>query len=317
MSIAEAADVLLPRVEQLLEDARGSRDRRKELIALSDLGVVCSRGGDVRRAIESLEAALVVARELQDQPRELDILDNLGMAALKAGQPERTVTILQRVVAAARASGLRYQEKFSLEHLGMAQTTLKHGAEALSAFETALAMARDMTDQHHEADLLWLLAILHADLQQRDHACRRAEDAISLYRKQLNPYVSWLMEQLQRYRQGTDAMLANAETVRSSNSAALFLGAFSVTTSGAESTKSPPTSGEPGLLRMALTAMKSVSRFFASGFQSVSQTAYQKRLQTCESCEHYTGIRCSLCGCFCSIKAWMPHEDCPIQKWPG
>lgn len=315
MSIAEAADALLPRAEQLLDAAYASRDRRKELLALSDLGVVYSRGGDVRRAIVSLEAALVVAHELRDQTAELDILDNLSMAALKAGQTERALTMLEQVVVTAREAGLRYQEKISLEHLGMALMAAKRYVEALSTISAALALARELRDSHHEADLLWLLAITHADLDQRENAIRRAEEAISLYRQQGSPYVSWLTEQMQHYRGGADTKLSRANFAPASSFPTSSLGAFSVTTSTVEPQNSPTTGGGPGLLRMALSAMKSVSRFFASGFQSVSQTAYQQRLETCESCEHHTGVRCSLCGCFCGIKAWMPHEDCPVGKW--
>jgi hypothetical protein len=67
---------------------------------------------------------------------------------------------------------------------------------------------------------------------------------------------------------------------------------------------------------MALSAAKSMGRFAGSGFKTVPQQTLQRRLQTCATCEHHTGVRCRLCGCFTSAKAPLAHEECPIGKWP-
>ena len=37
-------------------------------------------------------------------------------------------------------------------------------------------------------------------------------------------------------------------------------------------------------------------------------------IRTCAGCEHHTGVRCKLCGCFTNAKAWLPHEACPLGK---
>jgi hypothetical protein len=67
---------------------------------------------------------------------------------------------------------------------------------------------------------------------------------------------------------------------------------------------------------MAVSAAKAMAKFLGSGFKVVPDEVYRKRLQTCAVCEHHTGVRCRLCGCFTNAKAWLPHEDCPIRKWP-
>ena len=307
---------LLAQAEQFLELARLSGDRCRELVALIDLGVVFWRGGDAVRAVTFLEPALEIAHELSDRPRELDILDNLAMAALASGQPSRAVKILEKVVAAAQQLGLRYQEKITWEHLASAYMSLKQGSQATSSLNAALSLARELGDEHHAADLLWYLAILNADMDQRDQAVRLAEEAITLYRKQSSPYVGWLTEHLRRFQDGAELRHANAKLGPKSPSPESVLGSWSVTTSTVAPSEPPPIRSDPGLLRMALSAAKSVSRFFSSGFQTVVQSTYERRLETCNACEHHTGVRCSLCGCFCSIKAWMPHEDCPVGKWP-
>ena len=66
----------------------------------------------------------------------------------------------------------------------------------------------------------------------------------------------------------------------------------------------------------AITLTRSLTKFFEAGFRTVSAANHKRRLETCAGCEHHTGVRCKLCGCFTTMKAWMPHENCPINKWP-
>jgi hypothetical protein len=67
---------------------------------------------------------------------------------------------------------------------------------------------------------------------------------------------------------------------------------------------------------MALSAARSMGRFAGSGFQAVPAEARRRRLRVCAGCEHHTGVRCRLCGCFTGVKASLAHEDCPLGKWP-
>jgi hypothetical protein len=75
-----------------------------------------------------------------------------------------------------------------------------------------------------------------------------------------------------------------------------------------------------------------LTRWAASGFQRVDQFSYQRRLTTCQTCEHLTvppnsvlyrlvGISqqtktlCGLCGCDTRRKAWLASERCPDDRW--
>jgi hypothetical protein len=71
----------------------------------------------------------------------------------------------------------------------------------------------------------------------------------------------------------------------------------------------------PGLLRMAYSAAKSLTKFLGSGLKTVPAEQRAIRLQICQGCEHHTGVRCRVCGCFTSAKTWLPHERCPLGKW--
>ena len=60
-----------------------------------------------------------------------------------------------------------------------------------------------------------------------------------------------------------------------------------------------------------------MATFVGSGMKTTPAELQQKRIQTCGACEHHTGMRCKICGCFTHVKIKMAHEDCPIGKWPG
>jgi len=69
---------------------------------------------------------------------------------------------------------------------------------------------------------------------------------------------------------------------------------------------------------MAFTALKSLAKFVGAGMKRVAPAVREQRLGVCGACEHHTGVRCRLCGCFTAVKTWLPHERCPIEKWgPG
>ena len=60
----------------------------------------------------------------------------------------------------------------------------------------------------------------------------------------------------------------------------------------------------------------SMAKFAASGFKTVDAGLHGLRLGHCRACEHRRDSQCALCRCFIDKKAWLPHEDCPIGRWP-
>jgi hypothetical protein len=192
-------------------------------------------------------------------------------------------------------------------------------------FEQALALTRQVGDRQQEANLLWLQGIQHAELGQRDLATARAQEAVSLFAKLGKPQAGWYGAYLQKYRMGLFDTWPELESQRvgvgPGAGTQAFLGGSLVAgvvagQSGAAAAPGKATTG-PGLLRMALSATKSMAQFAGSGFQTSPPEVQRKRLQTCTACEHHTGLRCKICGCFTSAKSRILHESCPIGKWPA
>jgi tetratricopeptide (TPR) repeat protein len=264
-----------------------------------------------------LEEARTIARQLSDSALESDVLDNLGLAVLGTGQVRQALELFQQGLEHARSTGNRFAEKMALFHLGLAYSALRDFGQSFALLGQALTLARQLDDHQQEADLLWQLAIVYAETGQRDHAAAKAREAVDLFKQLRNPQADWLESQLEKYQTGEAGTPLPGVGMAQSGSFPLFGGqvmASGWTDQGLMPGQMQEGSG-PGLLRMAFSAMKSMARFAGSGFKPASASTFQKRLQTCGACEHHTGLRCKVCGCFTRVKAWMPHESCPIGKW--
>jgi hypothetical protein len=210
--------------------------------------------------------------------------------------------VLEQALYMVRPLGDRYAEKLVIERLGMAHANLRDPAGALTLANQALEMTRAVGDRQQETRLLWNQAIAHADLNQRDAAIARAQESVDLLRQLGKPEASWYGAQLQRYRMDFIGLAAN--------------GPGGMPMGGNATTGVDPNTG-PGLLRMAVSATKAMMRFIGSGLKSTPADIQQKRMATCQACEHHSGLRCRVCGCFTNVKTRMAHEQCPIGKWPG
>ncbi|HEV3164227.1 MAG TPA: tetratricopeptide repeat protein [Isosphaeraceae bacterium] len=293
----EPASLGCPRkeAERLLAEARQAGDRPKEATALTDLGIILRNEGDAQRAVMFLEQALPLVRAVEDRSRESDVLGSLGLAVLTVGHfPRKALEIFEQELTLAREAGNRYAEKLALEHLGIAQGSLRNPAAALTFYEQALVMAREIGDRLHQTNLLWQQCIQYAELGVRDAAIAKGQAAIDLMRSMGRPHAEWYENHLRRYRAGgPGASLGGTAAGPSQGS----------------------TASGPGLLRMAFTAAEAMAKFLGSGLKTSPPETARQRLETCNSCEHHTGLRCRVCGCFTNVKTRMLHEQCPIGKW--
>jgi tetratricopeptide (TPR) repeat protein len=237
----------------------------------------------------------------------------------------RARELFEHELAYARSTGDRLAEKVALERLGLAAASLGDPAGALACFEKALAMTRQVGDRQQEANLLWLQGIQHAELGQRELATAKAQEAVTLFAKLNKPQAGWYGAYLQKYRMGLFDTWPNLEsqgvaTGPGAGSHAYLGGSLVASVVAGQSrgaaAPSQATTG-PGLLRMALSATRAMAQFAGSGFQMSPPEIQKKRLQTCAGCEHHTGLRCKICGCFTTAKSRILHESCPIGKWPA
>jgi hypothetical protein len=277
--------------------------------------------GKPRDAIPIFEEALPLARQLGDVARESDIIGNLGLALLHVQQPARARQLFEQELANARAAGDVMAEKLAIERMGVAAAVMGDPRGAMDWFGRGLELARRVGDRHQEATLLWLQAIQLAELDQRDAAIARGQESIDLFNKLGKPQAGWYGAYLQKYRMGQFDTWPSPAAAGVAVGPANFLGGSLVAgimagPAPAQTRANPKGTTGPGLLRMALSATKSMAKFAGTGFQMSPPEVRLRRLETCATCEHHTGIRCKICGCFTVPKSLLLQESCPIGKWP-
>jgi hypothetical protein len=59
--------------------------------------------------------------------------------------------------------------------------------QSLELISAALALARDLDDRAHEADLLWHMAVRHAEAGRREDALSHGQAAVGLVERLRNP----------------------------------------------------------------------------------------------------------------------------------
>lgn len=269
----------------LLHQAREKQDRPAEVSALTDLGVAYLRAGDGQNAVRHLEDALAMSSELGDPQRSMDITGNLGEALLQIGQHWRAQELIENQLQQARENKDHLSEKMALTNLGKYYTQVPDQERALQVYQQAMQLAEEAGDREHQASLAWAMAILYAQVRQNDQAYQLGQRAVTIYEESGNPQAGKLAQELQQFRQNA-GMLSQDEKTQS-----------------------------PNWWNMASSAAGAMGKFLGSGMKTVPARVRQQRLRTCGLCEHHTGLRCKLCGCFTNVKSWLPHGQCPIGKW--
>jgi len=73
----------------------------------------------------------------------------------------------------------------------------------------------------------------------------------------------------------------------------------------------------PSFFQMAKSFTKDLAKYVKEGAPNVTPEEYEKRLDTCKSCEFLIekSMRCGSCGCLLEHKAKWKTADCPKEKW--
>lgn len=291
-------------------------DPDRHLGATLDRGLALLGRGEPGPAAEALAEAVALAYRLRD-PSLAGALAALGRALLALGRHDDARRALCPAAALAREAGDPHAEKDALGLLAAAQAQLGQRPEALLNLDRALVLAVQVGDRPHEAALLWHSAALHDALGDRENALKYGGWAVDLLRRLADPRVAEFARHLAHYRDAAPPAPPTGPAGPRPFRTATPVEARPL--APAQAAAAPPADGlpaGPGLLAMAAGAAAAAARFAGSGFQTVPEAAYRARLAACSTCEHHTGLRCRLCGCFTAAKARMPHEHCPDGRWP-
>ena len=71
----------------------------------------------------------------------------------------------------------------------------------------------------------------------------------------------------------------------------------------------------PNISKQVKTVSAAAIQFARSGFKRVTQEEHDARLEQCAGCTEFKKGRCMRCGCYMTLKAWLPQQHCLLGKW--
>lgn len=162
--------------------ARAPARTRARLEALSAVGILSSRLGDLAAARAHHGEALAIARELGARKSEAAALNNLGTCAQEQGEQAAARAFLEESLALYRALGDWPAAVHALNNLGLVAFAEGDSRAARGLLEESAAIARERGDRRSLGDQLYNLAYLTD--QAGEHAAARAlgEEALALAR---------------------------------------------------------------------------------------------------------------------------------------
>ncbi|MFZ5904309.1 MAG: tetratricopeptide repeat protein, partial [Chloroflexota bacterium] len=110
--------------------------------------------GNLHKAIDYYEQALVLSREIDDKSRIGNSLSNLGMAYLQLGDSRKAVDHCKSALEIMENFGSKDNIAKTLNALGLAYSALGDARKAIEYYEQALAIARDIGDRKTEGMFL-------------------------------------------------------------------------------------------------------------------------------------------------------------------
>lgn len=75
----------------------------------------------------------------------------------------------------------------------------------------------------------------------------------------------------------------------------------------------PPKSNQ--ITNFVLSVANAVANAIKTGKVVAPKEVIAKRIGICQNCRYLSVNRCSICGCFVSIKTGVDGEKCPLNHW--
>jgi predicted ATPase/class 3 adenylate cyclase/Tfp pilus assembly protein PilF len=172
-----------PLLDQALDLAHQTGDRRQEGAARSNLGAVLRIQGRMVEARRQLEAALAIEREIGNRRIEGSILTNLGRLHVDQGRVEQGRAQYNQALAIQRELGNRVEEASVLNQLAVILGEAGRLPEARAHFEESLAISQELGDRVAEGEVLNNLGCLHHDQGRLEEARSVYEMALAMHRE--------------------------------------------------------------------------------------------------------------------------------------
>ncbi len=169
--------------EQALMIAREIGDRHGEGADLGNLGLGYASLGEMEKAIEYYEQGLLINREIGDRRGEGGALGNLGAAYHRLGEMEKAIGYYGQALVIDREIGDRWGEGAALRSLGLAYGVLGELEKAIGYYKQALLIAREVGDRAGEGNALGGLGSAYYYLGELEKAIGYFEQQVVIDRE--------------------------------------------------------------------------------------------------------------------------------------
>ena len=123
-------------------------DRRREGVALNNLGAALREARRFDEAITACQDAAAIYFETGDRHGEADALNNLGLALYEMQRFDEAIAADMQDLAICKETGDRHGQADALNNLGLALRKIGRLDEAIAAHEEATAIYRETGDRH-------------------------------------------------------------------------------------------------------------------------------------------------------------------------
>ncbi|HUE80464.1 MAG TPA: CHAT domain-containing tetratricopeptide repeat protein [Pyrinomonadaceae bacterium] len=179
----EGLEGAIKKYEQAVEKWRSVGDRKREALALTNLGIVNWNLSQYGIARDHLEQALVIWREVKDRYGEEATLNSLGGISQYLRQYEKAKDYLNQSLAIVREMKDKRAEGATLNKLGNVYRMLGEHEKGKDYYEQALAISREIKDRRGEGLTLSHLGSVYTGFIEYEKALYYHEQSLAISRE--------------------------------------------------------------------------------------------------------------------------------------
>jgi tetratricopeptide (TPR) repeat protein len=168
--------------EAAVEIAEASESPFALVAAMTTLGALHVRKGELSTAIPLLTRGVAIAREHRLNNWFANVSANLGLAYVRAGRVGEGVLLLEESRRFVERSGVVVNRSLWLTYLAMGYLAMGESARARDVAEQALAMARSCGERGNQSHATYALArvLVEARVDSQDRAIALLRDALAI-----------------------------------------------------------------------------------------------------------------------------------------
>ncbi len=175
---SDASQDSLTMLEDRLEIAIETSDKREEGYIYSNIGDVYRNLGDNDRALEYYERHLAIAQQTQDRYREGQLFGQIGEVLYSQNEYAKALERHQQHLDIALETRDKWGESQALTNLGRAEVALEKPDDAIEYYEQSIDLAQSIQDSSGEGEILGYIGDAYA-------VKREFEAAIEYYQRGL------------------------------------------------------------------------------------------------------------------------------------